>query len=68
MMVAVDGGWLRKDDDDRQAFGTLWGAAGGITVAGRYYSSQFTAGMPLHYPGDLAPDHLVFYYRISLAF
>lgn len=68
MMVAVDGGWLRKDDDDRQAFGTLWGAAGGITVAGRYYSSQFTAGTPLHYPGDLAPDHLVFYYRISLAF
>jgi hemolysin activation/secretion protein len=65
--AAVDGGWLRNDSDDRQASGTLWGASAGLSVAGRYYSSQFTVGSPLHYPGDLAPDHLVIYYRLGLA-
>lgn len=67
LVAAVDGGWLRNDNDDRQASGTLWGASSGISVAGRYYSSQFTVGTPLHYPGDLAPDHLVIYYRLGLA-
>ncbi|VEB97029.1 Hemolysin transporter protein shlB precursor [Cedecea lapagei] len=67
LIAAVDGGWLRNDNDDRQASGTLWGASSGISVAGRYYSSQFTVGTPLHYPGDLAPDRLVIYYRLGLA-
>ncbi|WNJ82042.1 ShlB/FhaC/HecB family hemolysin secretion/activation protein [Cedecea neteri] len=65
--AAVDGGWLRNDSDDKQASGTLWGTSAGLTVAGRYYSSQFTVGTPIHYPGYLAPDHLVIYYRLGLA-
>ncbi|WP_395490900.1 ShlB/FhaC/HecB family hemolysin secretion/activation protein [Cedecea davisae] len=66
-VVAVDGGWLRNDSADQQASGTLWGASGGLTVSGRYYSSQFSVGTPLQYPGELAPDHLVIYYRLGLA-
>lgn len=68
MMVALDGGWLKQDDQDRYASGTLWGAALGLTSANRYVSSQFTVGTPVKYPDWLAPDHLVIYYRIALAF
>jgi hypothetical protein len=32
------------------------------------YSSQFTVGTPVDYPDWLAPDHLVIYYRFSVAF
>lgn len=66
-VVAVDGGWLRNDSTDQQTSGSLWGASGGLTVSGRYYSSQFSVGTPLQYPGELAPDHLVIYYRLGLA-
>lgn len=67
LVAAVDGGWLRNDSADQQASGTLWGASEGLTVSGRYYSSQFSVGTPLQYPGELAPDHLVIYYRLGLA-
>jgi hypothetical protein len=35
---------------------------------GRWFSSQFTVGMPVNYPDWLAPDHLTIYYRVSVAF
>lgn len=65
-VVAVDGGWLQKDNKDPWASGTLWGAAVGLSSANRYYSSQFTVGTPLKYPDWLAPDHISIYYRISI--
>lgn len=67
-LVALDGGWLKKDGFDRYASGTLWGAAVGLTSVNRFYSSQFTIGTPLDYPDWLAPDHLNIYYRVSVAF
>lgn len=67
-MAALDGGWLKKDDVDRYASGTLCGAALGVTSAGRWFSSQFTVGIPLDYPAWLAPDHLTVYYRVAVAF
>lgn len=67
-MAAFDGGWLKKDGFDSQAAGTLWGAALGLTSAGRWFSSQFTVGTPVNYPDWLAPDHLNFYYRVAVAF
>lgn len=66
-MAALDGGWLKKDASDQYAAGTLWGGAVGLTSAGRWFSSQFTVGTPLAYPGWLSPDHLNIYYRISVA-
>lgn len=68
MLVAIDGGWLKKDGFDRYASGTLWGAAWGLTAVNRWYSSQFTLGTPVKYPGWLAPDHLTINYRVSVAF
>ena len=68
MLAAIDGGWLKKDGLDRYASGTLWGAALGLTAVNRWYSSQFTLGTPLKYPGWLGPDHLTIYYRASVAF
>lgn len=67
-MAAFDGGWLKKDGFDRYASGTLWGAALGLTSSGRWFSSQFTVGIPVNYPDWLAPDHLNIYYRVSVAF
>ncbi|BDG91198.1 ShlB/FhaC/HecB family hemolysin secretion/activation protein [Citrobacter koseri] len=67
-MAAFDGGWLKKDGFDSQAAGTLWGAALGLTSAGRWFSSQFTVGTPVNYPDWLAPDHLNIYYRVAVAF
>ncbi|MFD3247757.1 ShlB/FhaC/HecB family hemolysin secretion/activation protein [Rahnella aquatilis] len=64
-VVALDGGWLQKDNKDPWASGTLWGAAVGLSTTNRYYSSQFTVGTPLQYPDWLAPDHLSIYYRIA---
>lgn len=64
-VLAVDGGWLQKDDKDPWASGTLWGSAVGLSAANRYYSSQLTVGLPLKYPDWLAPDHVSIYYRIA---
>lgn len=68
VLAAIDGGWLKKDGQDRYASGTLWGTALGLTATNRGYSSQFTVGTPVDYPDWLAPDHLVIYYRFSAAF
>ncbi|EGQ5299418.1 ShlB/FhaC/HecB family hemolysin secretion/activation protein [Enterobacter hormaechei subsp. hormaechei] len=68
VLAAIDGGWLKKDGQDRYASGTLWGTALGLTATNRWYSSQFTVGTPVDYPDWLAPDHLVMYYRFSMAF
>lgn len=64
-VAAIDGGWLQKDKTDPWASGTLWGAAIGLSSANRYYSSQFTAGLPVKYPDWLAPDRFSVYYRIA---
>jgi hemolysin activation/secretion protein len=63
--VAVDGGWLEKDREDRFASGTLWGASVGLSSAGRRYSSQISVGTPLHYPDWLGPDHVTVNWRIA---
>ncbi|MEP8629720.1 ShlB/FhaC/HecB family hemolysin secretion/activation protein [Enterobacter mori] len=68
VLAAIDGGWLKKDGQDRYASGTLWGTALGLTATNRGYSSQFTVGTPVDYPDWLAPDHFVIYYRFSVAF
>jgi len=68
VLAAIDGGWLKKDGQDRYASGTLWGTALGLTATNRGYSSQFTVGTPVDYPDWLAPDHLVIYYRFSVVF
>ena len=66
--VALDGGWLKQDDQDMYASGTLWGSALGLTTANRWYSSQFTVGVPVDYPHWLKPDHVSIYYRVAFAF
>ena len=63
--VAVDGGWLEKDREDRFASGTLWGASVGLSSAGRNYSSQISVGTPLQYPDWLGPDHVIVNWRIA---
>ena len=67
-MAAFDGGWLKQDGFDQYASGTLWGTAIGLTSSARGFSSQFTVATPVSYPDWLAPDHLNFYYRMTLAF
>lgn len=66
--AALDGGWLKHDAMDRYACGTLWGAAAGVSASGRRLLAQFTAGTPLTAPHWLAPDALVLYYRMTIAF
>lgn len=66
-LAALDGGWLKKDAADPYAAGTLWGAAAGLSSAGRGFSSQFTVGTPLACPAWLAPDHINIYYRVTVA-
>lgn len=66
--LALDGGWLQKDAQDRWASGTLWGGAVGLGSRNRYVSTQFTLGVPLSYPGWLAPDHLSINYQVALVF
>lgn len=63
--LAVDGGWLEKDREDRFASGTLWGASVGLSSSGRGYSSQISVGTPLHYPHWLGPDHVSVNWRIA---
>ncbi|MCT4701102.1 ShlB/FhaC/HecB family hemolysin secretion/activation protein [Dryocola boscaweniae] len=64
-VAALDGGWLQKDNHDPRASGALWGAAVGLSTASRYYSGQFTVGLPVKYPDWLAPDRISIYYRIA---
>ncbi|MGD8107007.1 ShlB/FhaC/HecB family hemolysin secretion/activation protein [Pantoea sp. FN0302] len=66
--LALDGGWLQKDAQDPWASGTLWGGAVGLGSRNRYFSTQFTLGVPLSYPGWLAPDHLSINYQVALVF
>lgn len=67
-LAVLDGGWLHSDQYDPYSSGTLWGSAVGLSTSGKWYSSQFTVGVPLKYPDWLAPDHLVICYRLALAF
>ncbi|MBV6817096.1 ShlB/FhaC/HecB family hemolysin secretion/activation protein [Rahnella sp. PD12R] len=64
-VAAIDGGYLHHDNHDVNAAGTLWGGAVGLNSSARYFSSQFTVGWPLRYPGDLAPDRVAVYYRLN---
>lgn len=66
--LALDGGWLPHDKRQPYSNGTLWGTSVGVASANRWLSNQFTIGLPLAYPDSLAPDHLVFYYRVGLNF
>ena len=65
-VAAVDGGYLRHDNQDSFASGTLWGGAVGVGSRNRYYSSQFTVGWPLAYPDWLKPDRVSVYYRVNV--
>lgn len=67
-VVALDGGWLRKDPLDQYAYGTLWGGAVGLSSNGRWVASQLTVGTPLQYPDWLGPDHVSVNWRISMMF
>lgn len=67
-MAALDGGWLEKDNLDRYASGTLWGAAIGLNSAGRLFASQISVGTPLRYPDWLGPDHISINWRVSVVF
>ena len=67
-VVALDGGWLRKDPLDPYASGTLWGGAVGLSSNGSHIGSQLTVGTPLQYPDWLGPDHVSFNWRVSLMF
>ncbi|UXO70384.1 ShlB/FhaC/HecB family hemolysin secretion/activation protein [Pantoea dispersa] len=67
-LVAVDGGWIQSDTQNRESTGTLWGSAVGLSTRGRYFYTQYTVGMPLSYPGHLQPDHVSIYARVGLVF
>ncbi|PNS12796.1 peptide transporter [Mixta theicola] len=66
--LALDGGWLQKDARDPWASGTLWGSAVGLGSRNRYVSTRFTLGVPLSYPGWLAPDRLSINYQVAFVF
>lgn len=65
-VAAIDGGYLRHDNQDSFASGNLWGGAVGVGSRNRYFSSQFTVGWPLSYPGWLEPDHVSVYCRVNV--
>ena len=67
-VVALDGGWLRKDPFDQYSSGTLWGGAVGLSSNGRWAASQLTVGTPLQYPDWLGPDHVSVNWRVSMMF
>ena len=67
-LAAVDGGWLKRDAQNPDATGTLWGSALGLSTRGRYLYTQYSIGMPLSYPGHLQPDHVSIYARVGLVF
>ena len=65
---ALDGGWLKRDQQDPYGSGSLWGSAIGIGTRNQTVSTQFTLGIPVSYPSYLAPDHLNVYARVTLVF
>lgn len=65
-LAAIDGGYLRHDNQDSFASGTLWGGAVGVGSRNRYFSSQFTVGLPLAWPEWLGPDRVSVFYRASI--
>lgn len=67
-VLALDGGWLRKDPQDRYASGTLWGGSVGLNTAGRQLISQLSVGTPLQYPDWLGPDHVSVNWHVSVMF
>ncbi|WP_313700239.1 ShlB/FhaC/HecB family hemolysin secretion/activation protein [Pantoea sp.] len=66
--LALDGGWLQSDKQDRYAAGTLWGSSLGLGTRNAHVSTQLSLGIPVSYPDYLAPDRLSIYARIGLAF
>ncbi len=66
--LALDGGWLQSDKQDRYAAGTLWGSSLGLGTRNASVSTQLSLGIPVSYPDYLAPDRLSIYARIGLIF
>lgn len=66
--LALDGGWLQSDKQDRYAAGTLWGSSLGLGTRNAHVSTQLSLGIPVSYPDYLAPDRLSIYARIGLVF
>lgn len=66
--LALDGGWLQSDKQDRYAAGTLWGSSLGLGTRNAHVSTQLSLGIPVSYPNYLAPDRLSVYARIGLVF
>jgi len=66
--LALDGGWLQSDRQDRYAAGTLWGSSLGLGTRNAHVSTQLSLGIPVSYPDYLAPDRLSVYARIGLVF
>ncbi|AOE41776.1 peptide transporter [Pantoea agglomerans] len=66
--LALDGGWLQSDKQDRYAAGTLWGSSLGLGTRNAHVSTQLSLGIPVNYPNYLAPDRLSVYARVGLVF
>ncbi|GME51974.1 ShlB/FhaC/HecB family hemolysin secretion/activation protein [Pantoea sp. QMID2] len=66
--LALDGGWLQSEKQDRYAAGTLWGSSLGLGTRNAHVSTQLSLGIPVSYPDYLAPDRLSVYARIGLVF
>lgn len=66
--LALDGGWLQSDKQDRYAAGTLWGSSLGLGTRNTHVSTQLSLGIPVSYPNYLAPDRLSVYARVGLVF
>ncbi|MEQ4584921.1 MAG: ShlB/FhaC/HecB family hemolysin secretion/activation protein [Pantoea agglomerans] len=66
--LALDGGWLQSDKQDRYAAGTLWGSSLGLGTRNAHVSTQLSLGIPVSYPNYLAPDRLSVYARVGLFF
>jgi len=66
--LALDGGWLQSDKQDRYAAGTLWGSSLGLGTRNAHVSTQLSLGIPVSYPDYLAPDRLSVYARIGVVF
>jgi len=66
--LALDGGWLQSDRQDRYAAGTLWGSSLELGTRNAHVSTQLSLGIPVSYPDYLAPDRLSVYARTGLVF
>jgi len=66
--LALDGGWLQSDKQDRYAACTLWGSSLGLGTRNAHVSTQLSLGIPVSYPNYLAPDRLSVYARVGLVF